>query len=942
MPPFLTPRARAGEIALVQADAYGWDQSDSTVIDQSDVSETSSKQPLMADLASTPGQSMPSVGEEDETPLRPAHIKNGGEEFSDVVQFSSPIFYCDSHETSANIDIMRIGSGEGACSVVFMTRDGSAKVGAEYHETTGVVNFKAGEDLKAVKIPIVDSRSWATTSEFTVKLGSSERCVLGSYLHTARVKVIRDDPFPSRTFARKENESDNEDDSEARRNPWLLYADLVKLLWNAPGMRWRTIACLLVEQCYNLYLYTCLYLQQYMVDEIFGEEGGEERRLEEEAEGAEEVGNPRTTLLWIASAFIFPIIALEVLNHFKVSMHVDGRVATFLKKHMVNQFLNYNQESRAEIGDTRLQGVIMEEADEVAMSYMLFIELLKLFGKVGVLCCFVFEEAPGALPSCVAMPILMLIFSRFRGDMLGKAAKEFVENKLVVRRVVQETCHNFFLISSYQQRPRMNDIFLHAREQAEDAHLELSAISAQNKGFASMMGPLFISIHIAFTGPSVLAGGMSLGTFLATIAVFKEFAEVYSEVYACYLEIQRTLNPLVSLTQCFNMPLELVERKNLNRMRRRVLNESRTKLRRTAIGSDVLSEGPRTDRVAIFAQGLCWNYHHKPAILRNVNMTIPQGTITGICGPHRSGKSTLMQLLGNIIIPSQGSVFVPSHLRVLYVPEELILFGLSAWANITFGFPHAHPRRVKEILIGLGMSQALEMVTDDLRKIGREKEMDELPDQDYIPGHNEQANAIAGSTFKAGEIINWHESLSGSEKLKISVGRALITNPEVLILQRPTSALQPDDKEIVMEALVANVRNRGYKLPEKKIKYRRPRTLILSSATHHELEMADTIWEMDLETKGIFESNLDEAIVRQESRLDVAKEKSSMRRVPTNGLDSPAHSRSNTPPSERSLTPPPQGQVTPPRDAVGDLRYPRGHFLSPNRNAMGYSPLIPT
>merc|ERR1719201_2767862 len=99
-------------------------------------------------------------------------------------------------------------------------------------------------------------------------------------------------------------------------------------------------------------------------------------------------------------------------------------------------------------------------------------------------------------------------------------------------------------------------------------------------------------------------------------------------------------------------------------------------------------------------------------------MIVAQGHIIGISGPHGSGKATLMQLLAGILLPQKGMVFIPSHLRALYVPEETLLLALSAWANLIFGFPNAHPSRVKEILLGLGMKGTLALIRNDLRAIG--------------------------------------------------------------------------------------------------------------------------------------------------------------------------------------------------------------------------------
>merc|ERR1711988_673718 len=121
-----------------------------------------------------------------------------------------------------------------------------------------------------------------------------------------------------------------------------------------------------------------------------------------------------------------------------------------------------------------------------------------------------------------------------------------------------------------------------------------------------------------------------------------------------------------------------------------------------------------------------------------------------------------MRLLGNVLLPHEGQLFIPSHLRALFVPEALTLLGLSAWANLTFGFPLAHPARVKRILVGMRMQETLSIVREDLRAIGREKEMDvnmEDSGDNYLPGYHDNLDTIEGSRFSFANTAQWHETL---------------------------------------------------------------------------------------------------------------------------------------------------------------------------------------
>merc|ERR1719326_1934055 len=156
------------------------------------------------------------------------------------------------------------------------------------------------------------------------------------------------------------------------------------------------------------------------------------------------------------------------------------------------------------------------------------------------------------------------------------------------------------------------------------------------------------------------------------------------------------------------------------------------------------------------------------------------------------------------------------------------------------------------------MKGTLELIKKDLQAIGRLEEMDEELDHTFRPGHKatNPADELQGCHYGIDASDTWHHALCNSERSNFALARALITNPEVLILQRPLSALEPDDKTRVLEALAENVSNHGYKLPSAGVRYRRPRTLFVSSSSYLELNFCSSIWLLDLESGGVYKSDI--------------------------------------------------------------------------------------
>ncbi|CAE8653921.1 unnamed protein product, partial [Polarella glacialis] len=108
-------------------------------------------------------------------------------------------------------------------------------------------------------------------------------------------------------------------------------------------------------------------------------------------------------------------------------------------------------------------------------------------------------------------------------------------------------------------------------------------------------------------------------------------------------------------------------------------------------------------------------------ILDCVNIAAPQGSVVAVISDERAGKATLMRLLSQSLMPQEGTVFVPPHLRILQVCDAPHLVPGNLLANLTFGVSidkHAveehhpsleliQPARLRDICMKLGMGAGL-------------------------------------------------------------------------------------------------------------------------------------------------------------------------------------------------------------------------------------------
>lgn len=195
-------------------------------------------------------------------------------------------------------------------------------------------------------------------------------------------------------------------------------------------------------------------------------------------------------------------------------------------------------------------------------------------------------------------------------------------------------------------------------------------------------------------------------------------------------------------------------------------------------------EVPKHQKNIVF-QDVKFRYHRKKMVLRGLNLEIPFGQTIAICGSNGSGKSTIINLICRFYDPSRGEVLLdgvslrdvnPKKLRrqIAWVTQDAVLFQGTIRENIAYSKPDATMEQIQD-----AAGQAL--VTDFI---------DELPD-----GFDTQVG-------DAGKMI------SGGQKQKIALARAILSDPKILILDEATSQMDAHSRSSVHRNLQEFVKSR--------------------------------------------------------------------------------------------------------------------------------------
>eukprot|EP00437_Effrenium_voratum_P005659 CAMPEP_0181427244 /NCGR_PEP_ID=MMETSP1110-20121109/16071_1 /TAXON_ID=174948 /ORGANISM="Symbiodinium sp., Strain CCMP421" /LENGTH=824 /DNA_ID=CAMNT_0023550449 /DNA_START=48 /DNA_END=2522 /DNA_ORIENTATION=+ len=757
---------------------------------------------------------------------------------ADIVQFTTAIYYAEEDEGRLTVDIMRLGSMKGSVKVRYTTEDGSAKAGVSYEETFGEVIFADQEYRQSIDINMIASQYWSATMEFKVRLMDPDGCNLGNHLHTCRVKIIDTDTFPSSKY---EDQLKMGDEGLDQISSTGLYWEYWKLcFFQVPGIAVRTVLTLVFDQLKNVYRYFVLCLNIYLVDVLFNMNDPETKeRLV--------LPSRLDTAYVIAGLYVAPMLVLHAWDLVKALLDVQGHLRLYLQASLFRRYLNYSEESRLSVPPTDMQHALSLGSKSAAEGYTKLIDLFQKFGQLGVFTYFTLRENPAAIYLILAMPSLMALFLAYKTCMpLNRDDRKDIEASVLA--LAAEVCQRYRLIADYFQRPQMNEIFARQTNELRREYIPEKVEAVNNEYFPKWLGPVFVSIYIAMDAKSVFEGTISLGTFLATIQVMRDVSSEFADAYNMILELADTFASIQYLTSYFNKETDLLTWKGVNRKRRELTKEARDKAFSSAAASDGADGGTevlyKTDLIPIKLSGMFYGWMRHEPIFENVDASVDQGKLVAVMGSHGSGKATLLKLLGHMVFPQDGTIFIPSHLRILHVTQEAYILNLSAWQNLIFGCPNPQtvdPRRVRRICERLKMKVTLDLIKDDLEK---QEKLRGVPspnaDEDEDSGEEEEGE----KDFKGSDSL-WQESLTYSEKVKLHLARALIMNPEVLVLQRPLHHYDKKTGELVLELLQEHVHLRGLELPEKNKKHRRPRTCFFTVEAETEAHKADAVWYID-------------------------------------------------------------------------------------------------
>ena len=315
---------------------------------------------------------------------------------------------------------------------------------------------------------------------------------------------------------------------------------------------------------------------------------------------------------------------------------------------------------------------------------------------------------------------------------------------------LQEGLAGVRVVQAFARERAFTRRFQETNEAQYDANIETVRISAKYFPIVEFAGVAGIAIIVGIGGAFVSADIVTVGTVAAFVLYLNNLFEPIQQLSQLYNTLQQAGAALQKLFELLDERPSIAERPG---------------------AVDLPGEGGLELEHVSFGYGA-------EDVLHDISLRVPLGERLALVGPTGAGKSTLAKLIARFYDPREGNVeYADVDLRdatlrslrerIVVVPQEGFLFAGSVRDNIIVGKPDATDDEILDAIAALGLAERFDAFPDGLDTEVRER----------------------GSRLSAGE------------KQLVSLVRAALADPALLVLDEATSSLDPGTERTVERAL---------------------------------------------------------------------------------------------------------------------------------------------
>ena len=428
--------------------------------------------------------------------------------------------------------------------------------------------------------------------------------------------------------------------------------------------------------------------------------------------------------------------------------YTTTRIATNLRLDMLRAFFNTRWDFFQQHSIGKLVNSVAAEAGKGAMIFNFGTKMASIIMEALVfLVIALFVSWQAVLCAAVVGMVLLVVLRGFIGK--TRRAGERIIKAMQALTGTMTDCLVSIKPLKAMGREDSADIFL--QKKTNKVHRASEKIVLSGAAMSNLQEPLVMVFVAILLYVSLIYMKMSLAAVLALVYLIRKILK----------NVQRL--------QTFYQKLAAIESAYLA-YQKKLVAAQKAKEHHAGRRTPILKRSIRLD-------GVGFKYQDQ-IILEDLDLELPKGKFVAIVGPSGVGKTTLADLVIGLLRPQEGEVWIDDlpladadirqwrHM-IGYVPQETLLLHDSICANVTLG-----DRRISD-----------ERVAEALKKAGAWEFITQLP---------QGMHTIVGERGS---------KVSGGQRQRISIARALVNDPQLLILDEATTALDPDTEKAICRTL---------------------------------------------------------------------------------------------------------------------------------------------
>lgn len=385
----------------------------------------------------------------------------------------------------------------------------------------------------------------------------------------------------------------------------------------------------------------------------------------------------------------------------------------------------------------------------LAVTLLMFLQNIIML--VGILVFLLFVNWKMTLVAIVPVP-LTIVLSHFFGVKVHDIARRLQETIARLHGRIQESLSGIRTIRAFGQedaeRAKMDGVMLNLK----DLYIRNTIVTSLAHSlvhFVNMLGPVVV---LAW-GTYLIAGGtMKLGSLMAFYMLLTYLYEPVQDLASINVDVQAAMASVKRVFEYLDLPPAVVE----------------------AVDPVVLKDVRGTIRL----ENVSFQYNESGFGIEDVSLEIKPGETVAVVGPSGAGKTTLINLIMRFFDPHSGRITLDGvdlrqiELKALrryisLVDQDPMLFKMSVFHNIAYSNANATP--------------------EDVERAARVANI-----HNFIEGLDNGYNTEVGERGM---------TVSGGEKQRLCLARAVLGDPPIIILDEATSALDSKSEELIQQAL---------------------------------------------------------------------------------------------------------------------------------------------